>query len=193
MKTVTHALIPATPGTRQELVSLHFGTPGAGPKVYIQGGLHAEEVPGLLVAHHLRGLLAAAEAEGRLLGEVVLVPAAIGMRGNVFGALGSRLGTQIHAGTFRWSNRVDTEAGQNAAAAMVSSVVVAAALAVLAKVVSVAAKGDAGKALLSAAGKADADLLVMGAYGHSRVRELVLGGVTKHVLQVTTIPALMVH
>ena len=76
MKTVTHALIPATPGTRQELVSLHFGTPGAGPKVYIQGGLHAEEVPGLLVAHHLRGLLTAAEAEGRLLGEVVLVPAA---------------------------------------------------------------------------------------------------------------------
>ena len=59
MKTVTHALIPATPGTRQELVSLHFGTPGAGPKVYIQGGLHAEEVPGLLVAHHLRGLLTA--------------------------------------------------------------------------------------------------------------------------------------
>ena len=71
-------------------------------------------------------------------GLIVLVPAAIGMRGNVFGALGSRLGTQIHAGTFRWSNRVDTEAGQNAAAAMVSSVVVAAALAVLAKVVSVA-------------------------------------------------------
>ena len=34
---------------------------------------------------------------------VVLVPAAIGMRGNVFGALGSRLGTLIHAGTFRVS------------------------------------------------------------------------------------------
>ncbi|MFM8974107.1 MAG: magnesium transporter, partial [Actinomycetota bacterium] len=71
-------------------------------------------------------------------GLIVLIPAAIGMRGNVFGALGSRLGTQIHAGTFRWSNRVETEAGQNAAAAMVSSVVVAAVLAVLAEVVSVA-------------------------------------------------------
>jgi len=71
-------------------------------------------------------------------GLIVLIPAAIGMRGNVFGALGSRLGTQIHAGTFRWSNRVDTEAGQNAAAAMASSVVVAAVLAVLAEVVSVA-------------------------------------------------------
>ena len=38
-------------------------------------------------------------------GLIVLVPAAIGMRGNVFGALGSRLGTQIHAGTFRLSRR----------------------------------------------------------------------------------------
>ncbi len=64
---------------------------------------------------------------------------------------------------------------------------------VKAKVVSVAAKGDAGKALLSAASKAGADLLVMGAYGHSRVRELVLGGVTKYVLQNATIAALMAH
>jgi nucleotide-binding universal stress UspA family protein len=64
---------------------------------------------------------------------------------------------------------------------------------VQAKVTSVAAKGDAGKALLAAAAKAGADLLVMGAYGHSRVRELVLGGVTKHVLQATTIPTLLAH
>jgi len=41
-------------------------------------------------------------------GLVVLVPAAIGMRGNVFGGLGSRLGTLIHTGTFRLSARVDT-------------------------------------------------------------------------------------
>ena len=34
-------------------------------------------------------------------GLLVLVPAAIGMRGNIFGALGSRLGTSIHTGTFR--------------------------------------------------------------------------------------------
>jgi uncharacterized protein len=76
MHIATHALLPATPGSRHELVSLHYGTPGRGPKVYIQGGLHAEEVPGLLVAHHLRSRLAQAEAEGRLRGEVVLVPAA---------------------------------------------------------------------------------------------------------------------
>src|SRR6266404_657487 len=49
-------------------------------------------------------------------GLIVLVPAAIGMRGNVFGALGSRLGTMIHAGTFRLSARVDTPVGQNMAA-----------------------------------------------------------------------------
>ena len=36
----------------------------------------------------------------RLPGLFILVPAAIGMRGNIFGALGSRLGTSIHAGTF---------------------------------------------------------------------------------------------
>src|SRR5436305_11334330 len=35
----------------------------------------------------------------RLPGLIVLVPAAIGMRGNIFGALGSRLGTSIHGGT----------------------------------------------------------------------------------------------
>src|SRR5499427_10056535 len=46
-------------------------------------------------------------------GLLVLVPAAIGMRGNIFGALGSRLGTSIHAGTFRLSRRKDTVVGQN--------------------------------------------------------------------------------
>ena len=38
-----------------------------------------------------------------------------------------------------------------------------------------------------------ADLLVIGAYGHSRVRELVLGGVTRHLLRHMTIPVLMSH
>ena len=76
MKTVTHPLLAATPGTRQELVSLHYGQPGAGPKVTIQASLHADEVPGMLVAHHLRALLAELEAQGRVCGEVVLIPAA---------------------------------------------------------------------------------------------------------------------
>ena len=48
-------------------------------------------------------------------GLLVLVPAAIGMRGNIFGALGSRLGTSIHTGTFRLSARPGTIVGQNVA------------------------------------------------------------------------------
>ena len=46
-------------------------------------------------------------------GLLVLVPAAIGMRGNIFGALGSRFGTAIHAGTFSLSRRAETVVGQN--------------------------------------------------------------------------------
>jgi cation transporter-like permease len=38
-------------------------------------------------------------------GLLVLVPAAIGLRGNIFGSFGNRLSTSIHAGTFRWSLR----------------------------------------------------------------------------------------
>jgi mgtE-like transporter len=69
-------------------------------------------------------------------GLVVLVPAAIGMRGNVFGGLGSRLGTMIHAGTFRVSRRLDTQVGQNVSGAILSSLATAALLAVLAKLMS---------------------------------------------------------
>lgn len=76
MRTLVHPLRSPAPGTRQELISLHFGTPGRGPKVYLQAALHADEVPAMLVAHHLRQRLEALEAEGRLNGEVVLVPAA---------------------------------------------------------------------------------------------------------------------
>lgn len=50
-----------------------------------------------------------------------------------------------------------------------------------------------GNALLSRASDLDADLLVMGAYGHSRVRELLLGGATRTVLESMTLPVLMAH
>jgi len=76
MKTVHHPLLEGAPGARLELLSLHFGTPGTGPKVAIQACLHADEIPAMLVAHHLRQQLQALEAAGRLTGEVVLVPAA---------------------------------------------------------------------------------------------------------------------
>src|SRR5947209_12134994 len=70
-------------------------------------------------------------------GLLVLVPAAIGMRGNVFGALGSRLGTSIHAGTFSVSRRAETIVGQNVIASMALSLSISFALAILAKAVAV--------------------------------------------------------
>ncbi len=49
------------------------------------------------------------------------------------------------------------------------------------------------QALLSHAADRDADLIVMGGYGHSRLREWVLGGVTRSMLQTMTVPVLMSH
>lgn len=59
-------------GTRRSLTVARFGTPGARPKAYIQAALHADEIPGLLVAHHLLRRLESAEVTG----EIVLVPMA---------------------------------------------------------------------------------------------------------------------
>lgn len=39
----------------------------------------------------------------------------------------------------------------------------------------------------------NADLLVMGAYGHSRIREAILGGATRNMLEKAEIPVLMAH
>ncbi|MTJ82702.1 MAG: universal stress protein [Telmatospirillum sp.] len=50
-----------------------------------------------------------------------------------------------------------------------------------------------GGMLLSRAADDGADLLVMGAYGRSRLRELVLGGATRHILYHMTIPVLLSH
>lgn len=50
---------------------------------------------------------------------------------------------------------------------------------------------DVGDCLLSLAADRASDLLVMGGYGHARLRELLLGGATRTVLQTMTIPVLM--
>jgi nucleotide-binding universal stress UspA family protein len=47
--------------------------------------------------------------------------------------------------------------------------------------------------LLSHAADTSADLLVLGGYGHSRLREFVLGGVTRSILETMTVPTLMSH
>ncbi len=95
-----HRLTSPAPGTARELHSLHFGTPGARPKATIQASLHADEVPALLVAHHLRSRLVELEERGLLRGEVVLVPVA-----NPIG-LSQRL-LQLHQGRF------DLASGEN--------------------------------------------------------------------------------
>ncbi len=63
-----------TPGTRREVLLHRFGEAHARPKAYFQAALHADEVPALLVAHHLIRRLEAAESEGAIRGEVVVVP-----------------------------------------------------------------------------------------------------------------------
>ena len=50
---------------------------------------------------------------------------------------------------------------------------------------------EVGRGLLTAAREFGADMLAMGAYSHSRLRQLILGGVTRHVLENATLPVLM--
>jgi nucleotide-binding universal stress UspA family protein len=51
--------------------------------------------------------------------------------------------------------------------------------------------GSVGGGLLAAAKEFGCDLLSMGAYSHSRLRQLILGGVTRHVLENATLPVMM--
>ena len=50
---------------------------------------------------------------------------------------------------------------------------------------------DVGAGLLGAVRDYQSDMLCMGAYSHSRIRQLILGGVTRHVLENSDIPVLM--
>lgn len=57
----------------------------------------------------------------------------------------------------------------------------------------VAAHLDISNVILSYAADCGADFIVMGGYGHSRLREFVLGGATRGILQAMTVPVLMAH
>jgi len=76
MRHVSHDLLAPVPGTARQIHSFHFGPEQAERKVYIQSSLHADELPGMLVAWHLKQRLTQLEQAGRLRGEVVLVPVA---------------------------------------------------------------------------------------------------------------------
>jgi mgtE-like transporter len=74
----------------------------------------------------------------RLPGLIVLIPAAIGMRGNIFGALGSRLGTGIHSGQFDRSWQKDGFLRQNVAGSAILTFATCLFLGVCAHLVSAA-------------------------------------------------------
>ncbi len=50
-----------------------------------------------------------------------------------------------------------------------------------------------GTALLNVSAKLNADLVVMGAYSHSRLRQLILGGVTRDIIEKSEVSVLLVH
>ncbi|MYH97588.1 MAG: hypothetical protein F4129_13915 [Acidimicrobiia bacterium] len=72
------------------------------------------------------------ERLAELPGLLLLVPAAIALPGKIFGALGSRLGTAIHTGTFRLSLRSSSVVGQNVWASLVLTLLMTLVLALLA-------------------------------------------------------------
>ncbi|MFN3348555.1 universal stress protein [Pseudorhodoplanes sp.] len=53
--------------------------------------------------------------------------------------------------------------------------------------------GNVGETLLAEAKKKRSDLIVLGGYGHTRLREMLLGGVTYHLMHNSPVPLLMAH
>ncbi len=101
-------------------------------------------------------------------GLLLLVPAAIGLRGNVFGALGNRVSTAIHAGELQLRLRGSTVLGQNVLAATCLTLGMSLVLVVLTVAISVGGDlgptiGVADLALVSVGGGALASLPVLAA------------------------------
>lgn len=76
MKHNQYPLISPVLGTQRHIDSFHFGSANKGKKIYIQASLHADELPGMLVAWKLKQRLIALEEQGYIKGEIVLVPMA---------------------------------------------------------------------------------------------------------------------
>lgn len=78
-----------SPGTRRFLTVHKFIGERSGPKVYLQAALHADEWPGLLTLQHLLQSLIALDKQGKICGEIVLVPYAnpIGMDQKINGTV----------------------------------------------------------------------------------------------------------
>jgi mgtE-like transporter len=69
-------------------------------------------------------------------GLMILIPPAIGMRGNVYGALGSRLGTSMHIGTFELSYRKGSILRSNMESSLLLTLVMSVLMGILAKIVA---------------------------------------------------------
>lgn len=98
------------------------------------GALVLAAVASLVAGITLAAITGTLEEFGGLL---LLVPAAIAVKGNIFGAVGSRLGTSIHAGTFRSGGGRESVVAQNAVASIVLSLILGVALALMAKAAAV--------------------------------------------------------
>lgn len=85
----------------------------------------------------------------QLPGLLILVPAAIGLRGNVFSTFGNRLSTSIHIGQFEMTWRRDSVLMQNVFASLILTVALSMAIAVLARVIAVAVGVDNGVGLMT--------------------------------------------
>lgn len=70
------ALDSMSPGTERYLKVHRYGVRGARPKAYMQASLHADEIPGMMAAHHLIRLLDQADRRGEIKGEIIVVPVA---------------------------------------------------------------------------------------------------------------------
>jgi uncharacterized protein len=88
MQVDTVLLSHSTTGTARSLTVYRFGDTSKRPQLYIQSSLHADEIPGMLVAVHLCDRLEALEREGKVRGHVVVVPCAnpIGLSQSIQGA-----------------------------------------------------------------------------------------------------------
>jgi mgtE-like transporter len=103
---------------RQGLVALTLSTAAS-----FVAGLTLSRITGTL--NELPGLL-------------VLIPAAVGMRGTIFGAIGARLGTATHAGMFEANLKRGGVLAQNVEVAVVTTFLSSLWLAVLAKLAAAA-------------------------------------------------------
>jgi predicted deacylase len=61
-------------GTTRSITVHRYGDAAARPKAYIQAGLHADEIPGMLSAHHLIARLDEADRRGAICGQIIVVP-----------------------------------------------------------------------------------------------------------------------